>query len=275
MERKNLAQILIEANIDIKREYDRLYSSFYLQKNQDMYGNYYSLQELCAANFINIPFRGTCLNLDDFDDFYDIHFEKVPSNFDLNYLILFCEYTYNFALYLNINMTPMHLGMNTPQQVYLQQIAKVIEAIGYMMVQKENITIMIPKSQEAIAVSEIVPSDLSYKVIEYNHHALQGNIEAKKAILLLLANQLEPKRNQLKNVNRLLETNIFFLYNSMNIRHNNCDINSNSYKEYTANMSKKNLEIWYDEIYQLSLLAFLELDNIERINRIEELKRHY
>ncbi len=275
MERKNLAQILVEANIDIKREYDRLYSSFYLQKNQDMYGNYYSLQELCAANFINIPFRGTCLNLDDFDDFYDIHFEKVPSNFDLNYLILFCEYTYNFALYLNINMTPMHLGMNTPQQVYLQQIAKAIEAIGYMMVQKENITIMIPKSQEAIAVSEIVPSDLSYKVIEYNHHALQGNIEAKKAILLLLANQLEPKRNQLKNVNRLLETNIFFLYNSMNIRHNNCDINSNSYKEYTANMSKKNLEIWYDEIYQLSLLAFLELDNIERINRIEELKRHY
>lgn len=275
MERKNLAQILVEANIDIKREYDRLYSSFYLQKNQDMYGNYYSLQELCAANFINIPFRGTCLNLDDFDDFYDIHFEKVPSNFDLNYLILFCEYTYNFALYLNINMTPMHLGMNTPQQVYLQQIAKVIEAIGYMMVQKENITIMIPKSQEAIAVSEIVPSDLSYKVIEYNHHALQGNIEAKKAILLLLANQLEPKRNQLKNVNRLLETNIFFLYNGMNIRHNNCDINSNSYKEYTANMSKKNLEIWYDEIYQLSLLAFLELDNIERINRIEELKRHY
>ena len=275
MERKNLAQILVEANIDIKREYDRLYSSFYLQKNQDMYGNYYSLQELCAANFINIPFRGTCLNLDDFDDFYDIHFEKVPSNFDLNYLILFCEYTYNFALYLKIKMTPMHLGMNTPQQVYLQQIAKAIEAIGYMMVQKENITIMIPKSQEAIAVSEIVPSDLSYKVIEYNHHALQGNIEAKKAILLLLANQLEPKRNQLKNVNRLLETNIFFLYNSMNIRHNNCDINSNSYKEYTANMSKKNLEIWYDEIYQLSLLAFLELDNIERINRIEELKRHY
>ena len=275
MERKNLAQILVEANIDIKREYDRLYSSFYLQKNQDMYGNYYSLQELCAANFINIPFRGTCLNLDDFDDFYDIHFEKVPSNFDLNYLILFCEYTYNFALYLNINMTPMHLGMNTPQQVYLQQIAKAIEAIGYMMVQKENITIMIPKSQEAIAVSEIVPSDLSYKVIEYNHHALQGNIEAKKAILLLLANQLEPKRNQLKNVNRLLETNIFFLYNSVNIRHNNCDINSNSYKEYTANMSKKNLEIWYDEIYQLSLLAFLELDNIERINRIEELKSHY
>lgn len=275
MERRNFAQILEAANIDIKREYDRLYSSFYLQKNYDMYGNCYSLKEHCAMNFINIPFRGTCLSLDDFDDFYDIHFEKVPSNFDLNYLILFCEYTYNLVLYLNCNMQLLYTGVNSPQQIYLQQIIKVIEIIGYMTVQKDGITIMVPKSQEAIAVSEIVSPTLSYKVIEYNHHALQGNIEAKKAILLLLANQLEPKRNQLKNVNRLLETNIFFLYNSMNIRHNNCDINSNSYKEYTANMSKKNLEIWYDEIYQLSLLAFLELDNIERINRIEELKRHY
>ena len=32
MERRNFAQILEAANIDIKREYDRLYSSFYLQK---------------------------------------------------------------------------------------------------------------------------------------------------------------------------------------------------------------------------------------------------
>ena len=44
MERRNFAQILEAANIDIKREYDRLYSSFYLQKIQDMYGNCYSLK---------------------------------------------------------------------------------------------------------------------------------------------------------------------------------------------------------------------------------------
>ena len=45
MERRNFAQILEAANIDIKREYDRLYSSFYLQKIQDMYENCYSLKE--------------------------------------------------------------------------------------------------------------------------------------------------------------------------------------------------------------------------------------
>ncbi len=37
-------------------------------------------------------------------------------------------------------------------------------------------------------------------------------------------------------------------------------------------MPKKQLEEWYDEIYQLSLLAFLELDNIERNRKISDLK---
>ena len=226
-------------------------------------------------NFINIPFRGTCLSLDDFDDFYDIHFERVPCNFDLNYLILFCEYTYNLVLYLNCNMQLLYTGVNSPQQIYLQQIIKVIEIIGYMTVPKDGITIMVPKSQEAIAVSEIVSPTLSYKVIEYNHHALQGNIEAKKSVILLLADQLESKREALRNINKTLESNIFFLYNSMNIRHNNCDPASKNYKEHTANMSKKELEFWYDEIYQLSLLAFLELDNIERSKQIEILKQNY
>ena len=116
---------------------------------------------------------------------------------------------------------------------------------------------------------------MSYKVIEYNHHALQGNIEAKKSIILLLADQLESKREALRSINKTLENNIFFLYNSMNIRHNNCDPNSKNYKEHTANIPIKELEFWYDEIYQLSLLAFLELDNIERTKQIEVLKRNY
>ena len=61
----------------------------------------------------------------------------------------------------------------------------------------------------------------------------------------------------------------------MNIRHINCDSNSKNCKEHTANMAINGLEIWYDEIYQLSLLAFWELDNIGRTKQIEVLKRKY
>ena len=139
-------------------------------------------------------------------------------------------------------------------------------------VNEKGITIFTPKSQEAISVSEIIAPELSYKVIEYNHHLLQGNIEKKKAILLLLADKIESKRSDLKNINRTMETNIFMLFNNMNIRHDNCSKESSHYIEYVANMPKKELEEWYDEIYQLSLLAFLELDNIERNRKISDLK---
>ena len=273
MSRRNFAQILEEANIDIRREYDRLYGSFFLQKTFDGMGNSLSLYEYCQMNFINIPFRGTCLTLDDFDDVYNIHFEKVPNNFDLNYLLLFCEYTYNFLIYLNPINSFGNFGGNSPSQIYLQQVYKVIEEIGYMYSVNENgITIFVPKSQEAISVSEIIEPEISYKVIEYNHYSLQGNIEGKKAILLMIADKIEAKRAELRNINRTMETNIFMLFNKMNIRHDNCSKESPKYVEYVANMPKKELEQWYDEIYQLTLLAFLELDNVERNRKISELK---
>ena len=37
-------------------------------------------------------------------------------------------------------------------------------------------------------------------------------------------------------------------------------------------MSKKQLEKWYDELYQMMLLAILLLDNAERTVKVKELK---
>ncbi len=273
MSRRNFAQILEEAKVDVRREYDRLYSSFYLQKVVDNFGNSLSLSEYCQVSFINIPFRGTCLTLDDFDSFYNIHFEKVPSNFDLDYLILFCEYTYNFLIYLKPPYE--NFSIHSSYQIYLQQIYKVIEEIGYMYsVNEKGITIFVPKSPEAISVSEIIEPEVSYRVIEYNHYSLKGDIEKKKAILLLLADKIESKRIELRNINKTMETNIFMLFNNMNIRHDNCSKESPHYIEYVANMPRNELEQWYDESYQLSLLAFLELDNVERNRKISDLKNY-
>lgn len=270
MERKNFAQVLSEAKIDLQREYDRLYSAFYLNKLSGPYGNNFSLKECCGCNFTIFPFRGTCISLDDFDDYYGFYFEKHPRDFDINYLISFCEYSYNLALYCqNTNLA----GFYPQFQFYLQQTQKVIETIGYTINKKnDGVFIFVPKSSEAVAVSEIVDQNLSYKVIEYNHHALQGNIDEKKNILLMLANKIEPQRSNLKAINSTIESNLFFLFNNINLRHNNCDENSTNYKSYIANMSKKDIEMWYDETYQLCLLAFLELDNVERMEKIKQLK---
>lgn len=113
---------------------------------------------------------------------------------------------------------------------------------------------------------------LALEVIKYNHYALKGEIELKKSILLKMAQQLEPQRKSLHAIDSKLEDNIFFMFNNLDLRHNNRSANDKSYKEYVAKMKKRDLEKWYDELYQMVLLAFLLLDNVDRTEKVKELK---
>ena len=107
----------------------------------------------------------------------------------------------------------------------------------------------------------------------YNHHKLKGDISAKKNILIQLGNLLEADKKVLKQINNDLETQIFYLLNTLNLRHNNIEPGTKNYKQVVATMSQDDLEKWYDELYQLCLLAILELDNVERKRRVNELKQ--
>ena len=42
-----------------------------------------------------------------------------------------------------------------------------------------------------------------------------------------------------------------------------------------AKMTQDELEGWYDETYQMCLLAFLELDNVERTKKVAQLKASF
>ena len=53
----------------------------------------------------------------------------------------------------------------------------------------------------------------------------------------------------------------------------NIDTDSKEYNSFVATMPKKEIESWYDEVYQLCLLAFLEIDNVERARKVKELKQ--
>lgn len=275
MERIPFSQVLKNASIDLRREYDRLYGLFYLQKFDDGFGTIETLRGYCEKWFARLPFRGTCMSLDDFDDYYGYSFERVPVGFDISYLISFCEYSYNLAVY---NQDAFFgggiVGIGSPMMFYVQQVLKVIESIGYMANNQDGITDFVPKDQAAIAVAEIVDPGLSYKAIEYNHHSMKGNLERKKAVLLALAEKLEPERSRLKQINSSQESDLFYLLNNLNIRHNNTDPGSKNYSSLVADMDKDKLEEWYDDTYQLCLLSFLELENVERKARVKQLKEN-
>ena len=275
MKRRNFLQILNEQGINLRREYDRLYDLFYNQKVPSNLGNNYTLKDYVEINFLSVPFRKTCLSLDDFNSTYRFHFVQNPYGFDLNYLLSFCEYTYNFVIWMSQESELFKYGNRQSGQFYIYQIRSVIESIDYMQLTQGYITIFTPKKPEAIVASEIVSPEISYKVLEYNHYTMKGDIARKKETLRILADQLEPRRADLTAINKELASNVFFMFNNMNIRHNNCTEGDKNYREVVAKMSQDELEKWYDETYQLCLLAFLELDNVERTKKVAELKASF
>lgn len=134
--------------------------------------------------------------------------------------------------------------------------------------------IVVENKAEVTATAEIMPTEsLAFDVIRYNHRSLKGEVDAKKAILISLGAELEPKRKSLATINKKLSEDIFFMLNNINVRHNNCSKDDpGKFKEYVANMTPEQLEEWYDELYQMLLLAFLLLDNTERSLRVDGLK---
>lgn len=112
----------------------------------------------------------------------------------------------------------------------------------------------------------------SLRIQSYIEPSMHGNLESKKQILLKLAEQLEPKEPLLKGINKTFSSDLFMLINSCNIRHNNISIDSPKYKHHIAKMSKDELEHTYDEIYQMCLLAIMQLEHLERKKCVDELK---
>lgn len=274
MSRVPFSQVLKQADVDYRIEYIRLYELFYRQKVINELGRAYTIKEYCAANFMRFPFRGTCISLDDFDKFYGYQFQ--PNAIEFDNLVSFCEYSYNLALHANCFGGEFGYGIPTPRmqpiQIYIYQVEEVIDKIGYMPNRQNGITDFVPKDQAAISVAEIIDSVLSYRVIEYNHHSMKGDLSRKRNTLLALADRLEAQRNKLKEINKPMESDLFYLFNKMNIRHNNADSHGEKYEAYIANMSKETLENWYDDTYQMCLLAFLELEHLERKGRVKELR---
>lgn len=270
--RKNFAEVLKNGKVDIKKEYSRLYNLLYSVYDDDSL-NPMPLYEDFNAHFSQIWFRGTAITLEEFDEENGFLFEEQPKNFNIDYLVSFCEYFYNLIF--------GYMGtMYCPNQKYLQfiiqQINKVIASIGYMPTNQDGFTVFVEQSQSAVAVSEIIEDkNLSYKTIYYNHYSMRGNVDGKKEILLKYASLLEPKGRILLSINPTLKKDLFYIFNNLNIRHNNIDCNDKcNYKKYVSEMPPEQIEEWYDETYQMCLLAFLEIEQYERKKKFDVLKEN-
>lgn len=272
-ERRTFAEILNNSGVDIAAEYSSLHTLFYTK--------YYSngFQPICpydeiANAFPQMNIRGTAITLKDFDKRHGFQFKKADlDKIDISYLVMFCEYVVN--LLNSYLMLPEYHDMHYfgwPRDL-LSHIDLVIDLIGYESSYDGPHVILVEKSPAAREVAETLPKAISYKVIEYNHYSMQGDLAQKRSTLNELANLLEPRRGTLKNLDPQLENKLFGAFNNFDIRHNNREQGAASYRQSVANLSEDELECIYDSVYALCLTAFLAIENAEGLKAIEGLLR--
>ena len=130
---------------------------------------------------------------------------------------------------------------------------------------EEERCIIAEDSPQVTAATEATEPEIALDIVHYNHRQLIGEVAKKKAILKTLGDYLEGRKREITDINSALYNTITGALNNLNIRHNNiAPENKSYYHEAVADMPQEELEQHYDNLYQLILLAILEIDNVVR-----------
>lgn len=261
MVRRNFYEILKSAGMNITREYNRINELFeYTEEGC-------SVRDIAEDAFLLFPksFRGRTISLDDFEETYKLRRKISIGEVSLEELLLLCEYISNLCVLVKKH----YYGFMDDTDEYnlrllTETIGDCIDELGFMKTTVEGVVIYIEKDAAAISVAEILPERLAVSVLEYNHYRLKGDLVKKQKILKEIADNIEPERKDIKQINGALETQLFELLNKF-VRHDH------SKTPYIGKMDNQQLEEVYDDIYQLWLLAKLEMDNLERRHRMKKL----
>ena len=263
MVRRNFAEIMKEDNFDVSLEYQRLHHLFYEREDILLHN---TMEQAIDSIIMDIPIRKGALSLSGFEREHRLNFKSCTVCNDLDYLITFCEYCMNFCqhyekYYDNVQALCIYRKANP----VIEQVRVIADKIHYKEILVDGHYIYVEENPAAVSVAETLEGEIALETLRYNHHSMKGDLVAKRKMLVLMADWIEPKEKELADVNNRLKTNLFSNFNNFNIRHNNSD--------KTAHLTEAELEEIYDDTYQLWLLAVLTLDNRERQKKYEEMRK--
>lgn len=266
----------MEREIDFQFEYEKIEYIILNEMN-----GYQTIEQQIEGNFKKWKYKGNYLSFFELRGelgftYKNMSRELIPEAeiTQIDKFILYCEMILNMFFVMREEENWSHYWPSNIQKIIdvikydLDKISHEIRVTGAGKV------LIVQKDPAAIAVADIVEPNLADAIIEYNHHLLRNDMKAKQSILKMIADALEPKRGDLKQINKKIETDFFYMVNTMNVRHNNCDkSNPRYYNEKFTMLSEEQKEEWYDEIYQEGLMAFLVLEQVERTRKIDEFKK--
>jgi len=261
--RSNMYDIIKGCRFDVVREYTRIWNLF---NSADNIGPRTTpLIDVVDGNIQFFPesFNRRALNLKDFNDTYGFKFNLPSKSVTIDELISYCEYVVTLCDHL---WEYASFSLDDDSEYLKDDLYRTVEGcmdeLGFVAAKKDGITIFVDKDPTVIAVAELVDESLAYDVKAFIHKQTKGDLQKKKTILKFLADDIEPQRSKLNGINKTFAGNLFQMLQKF-VRHNNTD------NSYIRRLSPAEIETCYDDIYQMWLLAKLEIDNIERKKRVE------
>ena len=135
-----------------------------------------------------------------------------------------------------------------------------------------KVVIIIPKDELLESVlDDITDDNISRKLIEYKSIKMEGNIDGKESLLCAFGKYIEPllKDNQLEQMNSRLFSDVSFMLNNLDLRHNNS--NANVQKFYKSTLNQR--EEWLDRLYTEILLVIKTVFERSAHNSVTNLKK--
>lgn len=198
--------------------------------------------------------RKNCITCNDMRSTLRIPNFRYVEHYTEDEVLTYLEYVENI-LFLCEEWRSSHLEIQVMDEygMLMQNIDTVLDTLNLETVCfKEHQQVFLKEKNSPInMVLETLEDDMAIDVVRYKHHTLKGNLPEKRKILAYLDLQFEKIRKRLKEMQCNVESDTGFLLNTF-IRHNNDD------KEYIQKLAADDLEGWYDKIYDLLLICFMQ-----------------
>ncbi|MBR2996880.1 hypothetical protein IKF33_00345 [Candidatus Saccharibacteria bacterium] len=207
--------------------------------------------------FDRLPIKGTCINLDDLLHELGINLNKKNATLDD---------IFNLAEFILCAADADYDGLQSLYKPLLDNIDLILEKTSHKIINVGKGKIIVPKDAKVEQAASLVKSSsLSLEILKYNHRSNIGNIENKRVILASIGKNYEVA---LKKDKSQLSSDIRFLLNSLDIRHDNREGDDRLIK-----IVGDNLEQWYDNLYSLFVAYIIEDEKngvLEQVKRLKE-----
>lgn len=274
MARKNLFDRLDQLGVNVRAEYSALITL--LKYDRQIYIEYsaITLSKYINSNYFrSLPakFRSPYLSVEEMMDALELRDES----YSIDDLLLLSEFL--IAILPN-KFIIRYTAIQKQAQIIFANIFAFLEKLNYELREiDDGNKIIVQKNHSTAQAAEIVnDTTTSIALIEYNHYALKGNVEEKRRILTALGTYIEPilRSRALQNAGyKQLESDVGFMLNNFHIRHNNKE--GAKAQDYIIGLNNKQLEEWYDKIYNAILSVIIINEHIPTQVNIADLKPQY